>query len=47
MYNVGKMQHRFRNNPVERAFAEKWEKLNELPSSPVGRNFIDEVLNGD
>jgi hypothetical protein len=28
MKNKGKHQHRFKDNPLEKVFAEKWEKLN-------------------
>ena len=48
MYNKGLRQKRFKNNPMEKAFAVAWEKQNlSLYDKPDGRGTLDYLLAKD
>ena len=36
MKNKGLSQHRFKRNPLEKRFAEEWEKINTAPFETLG-----------
>jgi len=42
MINKGRSQHRFKNNPIEKIFAEVWDKQNN--SIRKGRGTLDYLL---
>jgi len=46
MFNRGLSQHRFKDNPLERALAEQWDKINRPPGES-GVRTIEHLLTVD
>jgi len=46
MWNKGKRQYRFKDNPAERIFAEEWEKANTSYATGEldGKGYLDYLL---
>jgi hypothetical protein len=47
MRNKGINQHRFKQNPIEKAFAEEWERLHSTCTSINDRGILDYILAKD
>jgi len=49
MYNKGLSQHRFKQNPLEKKFAQAWEKINTALTTqkPDGHGTLDYMLAGN